>query len=49
VKVLLGSRAFSSFDTASREWRVDPGDSTFFVGHSVDQIELKGTVSPSRH
>ena len=47
VKVLLGSRAFSYFDTASREWRVGPGDFTVFVGHSVDQIELKGTVSSS--
>jgi beta-glucosidase len=48
VKVLLDRRAFSYFDTASREWRIGPGDFTVFVGHSVDQIELKGTVSPSR-
>jgi beta-glucosidase len=48
VKVLLGSRAFSYFDTAAREWRVGPGDFSVFVGHSVDQIELKGIVSASR-
>jgi hypothetical protein len=48
VKVLLDSRAFSRFNTASHEWRVGPGDFTIFVGRSVDQIELKGTVSPSR-
>lgn len=45
VKVLLDRRAFSYFDTASHDWRVDPGDFTIFVGHSVDQIDLKGTVS----
>jgi len=47
VKVVLDRRAFSHFDTASHEWRVGAGDFTVFVGHSVDQIELKGTVSPS--
>jgi hypothetical protein len=45
VKVLLDSRAFSHFDTATHAWLVGPGDFTVFVGHSVDQIELKGTVS----
>jgi beta-glucosidase len=45
AKVLLDSRAFSHFETSSREWRVGPGDFTVFVGHSADQIELKGTVS----
>jgi beta-glucosidase len=45
MRVLLDSRAFSYFDIASHAWRVGPGDFTVFVGHSVDQIELKGTVS----
>ena len=45
AKVLLDRRAFSFFDVASRGWRAAPGDFTIFVGHSVDQIELKGTMS----
>ena len=47
VQVLLDSRAFSYFDTASHEWRAGPGDFTVFVGHSIEQIELKRTVSIS--
>jgi beta-glucosidase len=48
VKVLLDSRAFSHFDSATHDWRVGTGDFTVFVGHSVEQIELKGTVSSPR-
>ncbi len=44
VKVLLDSRAFSYYDTGTHQWRVDPGDFTVFVGRSVDQIQLKGTI-----
>ena len=45
VKVLLDRRAFSYFDTDSHAWRVNPGDFAIFVGHSVDQVELRTTVS----
>ena len=45
VRILLDSRAFSYFDTNAHEWRVDPGDFMVFVGRSVDQIQLKGTIS----
>jgi hypothetical protein len=42
---LLDRRAFSYFDTDSHAWRVNPGDFAIFVGHSVDQVELRTTVS----
>jgi beta-glucosidase len=45
VKVLLDRRAFSYFDTGSRAWRIDPGNFAIVVGHSVDQIELRTTLS----
>ncbi|HXW61031.1 MAG TPA: glycoside hydrolase family 3 C-terminal domain-containing protein [Candidatus Acidoferrales bacterium] len=45
VQILLDSRAFSYYDTASHQWRVDPGTFTIFVGRSVDQIELQRRVS----
>jgi beta-glucosidase len=50
VTVLLGSRAFSYYDTGAHQWHVDPGKFTIFVGHSVDQIELKSSLAltPSR-
>jgi beta-glucosidase len=47
VKVLLDSRAFAYFDVSAHVWRVNPGEFTIFVGRSVDQIELKGTVTLS--
>jgi beta-glucosidase len=45
VKVMLGSRAFSYYSTSAHQWRVDPGDFTVSVGRSIDQIQLKGTIS----
>jgi beta-glucosidase len=45
VQILLDSRGFSYYDTASHQWRVDPGTFTIFVGRSVDQIELQTGVS----
>jgi beta-glucosidase len=45
VRVLLNSRAFSYFDPAAHEWRVDPGNFAIFVGRSVEQIQLKTTIS----
>jgi beta-glucosidase len=45
VKILLNGRAFSYFDAAAHEWRVDPGEFMISVGQSVDQIRLKSSVS----
>jgi len=45
VKVLLNSRAFSYFDPAAHEWRVDPREFTVFVGRSVEDVQLKGAIS----
>ena len=45
VRVLLDSRAFSYYDTAGHQWRVDPGTFTIFVGRSVEQTELHSVVS----
>ena len=45
MKVLLDSRAFSYYDTRAHQWQVDAGDFTVFIGRSVDQVQLKGTIS----
>jgi len=45
VKVLLGSRAFSYYDADAHMWVMDPGGFTVYVGESVDQIRLKGTIT----
>jgi beta-glucosidase len=45
VKVLLDGRAFSYYDAGAHQWRADPSEFTIFVGRSVDQIELQGTLT----
>jgi beta-glucosidase len=45
VRIPLDRRAFSYYDTGAHEWRVDAGDFTIFAGHSVEQIELKATIT----
>jgi beta-glucosidase len=45
VQVVLDSRSFSYFDTKTRDWRVQPGQFHIFIGRSVDQNELTGTVT----
>lgn len=45
VSISLNSRAFSYYDADSHEWRVDPGEFTIFVGHSVEQIDVKGAIT----
>ncbi len=45
VKVTLDSRAFSYYDAAAHDWRVDLGTYTVSVGSSVDQIALKSSLS----
>ncbi len=45
VKVALDARSFAYYDVNDRGWRVDPGSFTVSVGSSVDQIQLKQTIS----
>ena len=45
ARILLDRRAFSYYDTSAHRWRVDPATFTIFVGRSVDEIQLKTTVS----
>jgi beta-glucosidase len=45
VKVALDDRAFAYYDVHTHQWRVDPGKFTIFVGRSVDEIQLTGTIS----
>ena len=42
VSVTLDERAFSYFDVARKQWRIDPGEFTILVGRSSADIVLKG-------
>jgi beta-glucosidase len=51
VTVALDQRALSYYDADSKQWRADPGEFEVLVGHSSDQIELRGKINwtqPSR-
>ena len=51
VTVALDQRALSYYDPDSKQWRADPGEFEVLVGHSSDQIELRGKINwtqPSR-
>jgi beta-glucosidase len=45
VTVRLNGRAFSYYDTATKQWRFDPGDFDIRVGRSSEQIELRGKLT----
>jgi beta-glucosidase len=45
ARVELNGRAFSYYDTAAHEWRVDSGEFRIYVGSSVDQLPLHGVIS----
>ncbi len=47
VSVTLEGRALSYYDVNTRQWRAEPGDFAVLVGHSVEQIELRGKLSLS--
>ncbi len=42
VTVTLDQRALSYYDVSSKQWRADPGEFEILVGHSSEQIELRG-------
>ena len=44
VSVLLNSRAFAYYDTAAQKWTINPGTFNILVGHSSQQIDLRGTL-----
>ncbi len=47
VSVTLEGRALSYYDVNARQWRAEPGDFAVLVGHSLEQIELRGKLSLS--
>jgi beta-glucosidase len=47
VALTLDDRAFSYYDVAAKQWRIDPGDFDILVGSSSDRIELRGKVTLS--
>jgi beta-glucosidase len=45
VTVPLDSRAFSYYEADAKQWRHDPDIFDVLVGHSSDQIELRGKIT----
>jgi len=45
VTVALDSRAFSYYDVNGKRWRTDPGDFDIYIGHSSEDIELRGKIT----
>lgn len=44
VTVNLDQRALSYYDAAAKQWRTDPGEFEILVGHSSEQIDLRGKL-----
>jgi beta-glucosidase len=47
VTIPLDNRAFSYYDVNRKQWRAEPGEYDILVGHSSEQIELRGKVTLS--
>ena len=45
VTVPLDARAFAYYDTETKQWRHDPDSFEVLVGHSSEQIELRGNIA----
>ena len=45
VTINLDRRAFSYYDTAKKEWRIEPGEYQIQIGHSSGEIALSAPVS----
>ncbi len=43
--VALDDRALSYYDVNTRQWRAEPGSFDVLVGHSAEEIELKGNLT----
>jgi beta-glucosidase len=44
VRVTLDRRAFSHFDSETKQWKADPGDFDILVGPSSQQIDLRTKI-----
>jgi beta-glucosidase len=44
VSILSTSRAFAYYDMAAQKWTINPGIFNILVGHSSQQINLRGTL-----
>jgi beta-glucosidase len=45
VSVTLDGRSFAYYDTGAKQWRAEPGAFKVLVGHSSEQIELRGNLT----
>jgi beta-glucosidase len=45
ASVTLNRRSFAYYDTSAKDWRVQPGTFTIFVGSSSASIEMKETIT----
>jgi beta-glucosidase len=45
VSVTLDGRSFAYYDTGTKQWRAEPGAFKVLVGHSSEQIELRGNLT----
>jgi beta-glucosidase len=45
ASVLLDRRSFAYYDTVGKQWKVEPGNFTIFVGSSSEKMELVGNVT----
>lgn len=45
VSMSLDSRAFSYYDVNAKQWRAEPGEFDVLVGHSSEQIVLRGKLT----
>jgi beta-glucosidase len=49
VSVDLDSRAFAYYDVTRKSWTIDPGKFTIYVGDSVENLELKGSMELTKN
>jgi beta-glucosidase len=45
ASVVLNRRSFAYYDTTGKEWKVEPGTFTIFVGSSSEKMELNAKVT----
>jgi beta-glucosidase len=43
--VVLDRRSFAYYDTATKGWKVEPGQYQIFIGSSSEKMELVGVVT----
>ena len=45
ASVSLNRRSFAYYDVTGKQWKIEPGEFTIFVGSSSEKIELVGKVT----